>query len=95
MHFAAEGQSLSASSRWWIGAKDGCNYHTDGSDSEELSQPYKFSATVAAAARDDEDFGPLALSKNWERKEPDPKQWVWTDDYSDIVGAVVRQINGE
>jgi len=68
---------------------------TDGSDSEELSQPYKFSATVAAVARDDEDFGPLGLSKDWERKEPDPKQWVWTDDYSDIVGSVMRQLNGE
>jgi hypothetical protein len=68
---------------------------TDGSDSEELSQPYKFSGTVVAVARNDEDFGPLGLSKDWERKEPDPKQWVWTDDYSDIVGSVMRQLKGE
>jgi hypothetical protein len=65
---------------------------TDASDSEELSQPYKFSGTVVAVARNDEDFGPLALSKDWDRQELDPKQWVWTDDYSDIVGAVIRQL---
>ncbi len=25
--------------------------------------------------------------------EPDPKQWVWTDDYSDIVGSMLRNLN--
>ena len=50
---------------------------------------------VAAGARSDEDFGQLAQSPDWELKEPDPAQWVWTDDYSIIVGAVLRRLKGE
>jgi hypothetical protein len=28
----------------------------------------------------------------WELGVPDPRQWVWTDDYSDVVGAVLRKL---
>jgi len=47
---------------------------------------------VVVAARKDEDFGPIAKSEYWERQEPDPKQWVWTDDYSNIIGALYRRL---
>jgi hypothetical protein len=67
----------------------------DGGAVDEKHDPYKFSGTVAAVARRDEDFGPLALSHDWELTEPDPKQWVWTDDYTNIVGAVMRSLWGE
>ncbi|MGE0036292.1 MAG: spermidine synthase [Xanthobacteraceae bacterium] len=60
----------------------------DGSDPGE---PYKYGGTVAAVTRHEDDFGMLASSPEWV-PEPDPKQWVWTDDYSDIVGAVLRQL---
>ena len=59
---------------------------------DEGAHPYKFTGTVAAVARSEEDFGPLAKSQEWERRTPDPKQWVWTDDYSDIVGALIRHM---
>ena len=59
----------------------------DSADVDEAANPYKFSGTVAAVARSDEDFGTLAQSANGRCSEPDPKQWVWTDDYSDIVGS--------
>jgi hypothetical protein len=62
---------------------------------EDTTQPYKYSGTVALVARNDEDFGTLAGSQDWERKEPDPAQWVWTDDYSNIIGSVLRQLKGE
>jgi hypothetical protein len=64
----------------------------DSADVDESANPYKFSGTVVAVARSDEDFGPLAQSSQWEEQEPDPKQWVWTDDYSDIVGSVLRRM---
>ncbi len=64
----------------------------DTSDIDETSNPYKYSGTVAAVARSDEDFGALAQSKDWEIKQPDPKQWIWTDDYSNIVGSVLRKL---
>ena len=31
-------------------------------------------------------------SEDWELKEPDPSQWVWTDDYSNIVGSMLRKL---
>jgi hypothetical protein len=67
----------------------------DSTDLDGASHPYKYTSTVAAVARTDEDFGQLAQSPDWELKEPDPAQWVWTDDYSNIVGAVLRRLKGE
>jgi spermidine synthase len=67
----------------------------DSADLDETTNPYKFSGTVAAVVRSDEDFGTLAQAGTWEMQEPDPKQWVWTDDYSNIVGSVLRQMRGE
>ena len=51
--------------------------------------------TVVAAARNDEDFGKLARAPGWKPKVPDPGQWVWTDDYSNIVGAGIRKLKGK
>ena len=65
----------------------------DSADIDEAANPYKYAGTVAAVARREEDFGLLAQARDWERKPPDPTQWVWTDDYSDIVGAVIRKLN--
>ena len=50
--------------------------------------------TVTAAARNDEDFVGLAKSKFWPVQEPDPQQWVWTDDYSNVVDALIRKYRG-
>ena len=61
-------------------------------DLDESVNPYKYSGTVAASVRSEDDFGPLAESDDWELKQPDPSQWVWTDDYSNIVGSVRRKL---
>jgi hypothetical protein len=56
----------------------------------EDSDKYLFSSTVAACARADADFGALAQQeKGWEPL-PAPPRRVWTDDYSNIVGAMLR-----
>jgi len=34
----------------------------------------------------------MADDDGWEAQEPDEHQWVWTDDYSNIVGAMIRQL---
>jgi len=67
----------------------------DGSDVYEDDANYKFVGTVVAVARADEDFGALAQSPYWTLQSPDPKQWVWTDDYSNIVGSVIRKYREE
>jgi hypothetical protein len=65
---------------------------SDEGDPDEEAHPYKFGATVAAVARSEEDFGSLAQSRHWTPKAADPGQWVWTDDYCNIVGAMIRKL---
>jgi hypothetical protein len=64
----------------------------DGSDFVENVNEYLFVGTVVAVARNNQDFGALARSEYWPLQTPDLNQWVWTDDYSNIVGAVIRQL---
>ena len=66
----------------------------NGGDVSADDDNYKMIGTVAAAARAEEDFAGLAQSRWWPVVQPDPKQWVWTDDYSNVIGAVIRQYYG-
>jgi hypothetical protein len=34
----------------------------------------------------------LLAQGNWYVQEPDPAQWTWTDDYSNIIGAMIRHM---
>jgi hypothetical protein len=34
----------------------------------------------------------LASSEQWALEEADEKQRVWTDDYSNVLGAVLRRL---
>jgi hypothetical protein len=65
---------------------------SDEPDPDEEANPYKFGSAVAAVARREEDFGPLAQSRHWTPKAADPGQRVWTDDYCNIVGALIRKL---
>ena len=51
---------------------------------------YYYSSSVVAIARSEADFGMLMTLPEWEVQERDAKQWVWTDDYSNIIGAMLR-----
>ena len=54
---------------------------------------YKYSSTVCAVARSEDDFGnDMAEDDDWELQEPDDGQWVWTDDYTNIIGAMIRKM---
>jgi len=64
----------------------------DGGDVKEDASEQKWVPTVAAVARRDEDFGALARSKFWPLLPPDPAQRIWTDDYSNVLGALVRRL---
>jgi hypothetical protein len=64
----------------------------DRVDFDELANPYKYAGTVAVVARSEEDLGALGQTSEWMPMEPDPHQWVWTDDYSNIIGAVLRRL---
>ena len=64
----------------------------DGGDVQEDASQQHWVPRVAAVARRDEDFGVLAKSYYWPIRERDPNQRVWTDDYSNIFGALLRRL---
>jgi hypothetical protein len=47
---------------------------------------------VVVSARQEEDVGSLASDEKWAETEPTAGQRVWTDDYSNILGAVYRRL---
>jgi hypothetical protein len=64
----------------------------DGGDVEANPELHHWVPRVAAIARRDEDFGQLAKSAFWPLRKADPAQRVWTDDYSNILGAMLRRM---
>jgi hypothetical protein len=73
-------------------ANDMVSRVNEGGDVSENDAEYVFLGTVVVAANKDEYFGPIAKSEYWELQRPDPKQWVWTDDYSNIIGSIIRKL---
>jgi hypothetical protein len=63
----------------------------DDSNEEDNDDEYIFSSDVAIAANRAGDIGELATSPNWKLTPPEAAQRVWTDDYSNIVGAIIRR----
>jgi hypothetical protein len=65
----------------WVYSED------SGRDNE-----YIFSTSVVVSARQEADVGALASSDKWALTEPEDNQRVWTDDYSNVLGAVWRRL---
>jgi hypothetical protein len=59
----------------------------DGEDDSD----YLFTSTVVISAREDADFATLREDMDWSVIEPPAGQRIWTDDYSNVIGAVIRQ----
>src|SRR6195952_324445 len=65
----------------WVFSED------SGRDNE-----YIFSTAVVVSARAEADVGKLAASESWVETDPTEGQRVWTDDYSNVLGAVWRRL---
>jgi len=65
----------------WVYSED------SGRDAE-----YIFSTSVVVSARQEADVGALASSDKWALTEAEDNQRVWTDDYSNVLGAVWRRL---
>ncbi|HEV7876863.1 fused MFS/spermidine synthase [Bradyrhizobium sp.] len=65
----------------WVYSED------SGRDNE-----YIFSTSVVVSARKEADVGTLASSDKWALTEAEHNQRVWTDDYSNVLGAVWRRL---
>ena len=63
-------------------------YNEDSGRDDE----YIFATDVVVSAREEADVGRLASSNKWTQTEPTEGQRVWTDDYSNILGAVYRRL---
>jgi hypothetical protein len=61
-------------------------------DDDKDEDNHQYASTVVVVARRDEDIGRLAQSTEWIVNEPDPNDWVWTDDYSNVIGAMIRNL---
>jgi hypothetical protein len=48
-------------------------------------------AIVAALARSPKNLGKLPQQRGWNEIKPDPRVAAWTDDYSNIFGAILRK----
>ncbi len=53
---------------------------------------YIFATNVVVSAREEADVGTLAANSAWALTEPEDGQRVWTDDYSNVLGAVWRRL---
>jgi len=63
-------------------------------DSEETDDAnYIFSSDVAISAENESDIGALAHDTFWVLTPPNPEVRIWTDDYSNVAGAVWRKYN--
>jgi hypothetical protein len=65
--------------------------HYRGGDVQESIHENKWVPKVVAVARAEEDFGVLAKSAYWPVIDRDPAQQVWSDDYSNVLGALLRK----
>ncbi|MDP3694164.1 spermidine synthase [Bradyrhizobium sp.] len=62
------------------------------SEDTNRDSEYIFSTTVVISAREEADVGRLASSDQWALTEAEDDQRVWTDDYSNVLGAVWRRL---
>ncbi|MGP8122599.1 MAG: spermidine synthase [Xanthobacteraceae bacterium] len=63
-------------------------YNEDSGRDDE----YIFATNVVVSAREEADVGSLASSDVWALTEPEDDERVWTDDYSNVLGAVWRRL---
>jgi hypothetical protein len=62
------------------------------SEDSNRDSEYIFATSVVVSAREEADVGNLASSDLWADTDADKNQRVWTDDYSNVLGAVYRRL---
>lgn len=79
-----------------IAAANGLKTWVSYSDEDqEREAEYIFSPEVTISSQEAGHLGRLVEDENWEPEAPDPDRKNWTDDYSNILGAVVRRLREE
>lgn len=69
-------------------------YALDDESSEPRERRYRLRSVAVVLARDKADLGTLATSGAWQRIEPDMTRRPWTDDFSNILEAILDKQRG-
>jgi hypothetical protein len=75
-----------------VGATEGLVAYIKQDDRPQPSQlDFKTNAEVIVLAREPEDLGDLPHRLGWHEIKPRPDVQAWTDDYSNVLGAILRK----
>jgi hypothetical protein len=56
---------------------------------DETGKDLGTGANVVAPARDPRDLDDLTAQPGWRRLDPDPRRAPWTDDYANVLSAIL------
>jgi hypothetical protein len=82
LHSVVEGIAAANGLKTWV-------WRRDKDDSDDIN--YVFSSDVVISAQNAEDIGALARDSSWVLNTPNPSVRTWTDDYSNVAGALWRK----
>jgi hypothetical protein len=82
MHSVVEGIAGANGLKTWV-------WRRDKDESEDIN--YVFSSDVVISAQNAEDIGAMAHDSSWVLNTPNPTIRTWTDDYSNVAGALWRK----
>jgi predicted O-methyltransferase YrrM len=75
-----------------VGKAEGLTAYDRHDDrANDFSKDYRANAEVVALARNADDLGDLPSRGGWRKLDPTPGIAAWTDDYSDILRAILRK----
>jgi SAM-dependent methyltransferase len=75
-----------------VGEAEGLTaYERQDDQANDFTKDYRANSEVVALARDATDFGDLPSRRGWRKFDPIPGVAAWTDDYSDILHAIMRK----
>jgi hypothetical protein len=78
-----------------VGATEGLIAYVKQDDqANDLLKDYRANAEVVVLAKSVADFGNLPSRNGWTRLEPASNVAAWTDDYSDVLRAILRKTLG-
>ncbi len=82
LHSVVEGIAGANGLKTWV-------WRRDIDDSDDVN--YVFSSDVVISAQNAEDIGALGRDSSWVLNTPNPAVRTWTDDYSNVAGALWRK----
>jgi hypothetical protein len=75
-----------------VGASEGLvTFIKADENAKQFHIDYRAPARLTVLARSVADLGVLPATAGWSKQEIDQKVQAWTDDYSDIIGAIMRK----